>query len=224
MSDINNDTQLTTPVGIAKYPYLVKPDTKFDERGIYKVDLILKPSEAKTIESAAKKLASKLKMDDVKTNPARKKWGLHLPLLEDAKQDGEATGMVVVRFKQAAVLRTRDGREINKSVLIFDSQGNRVTDINPYSGTKMAVAYTMSAYANPTGSTYGVTFRLVAVQVIELVEGGNGADAESLGFSKQDGFVQQDAVNEDESFTDSSEAVPMEGKEEETTSVDSLPF
>ena len=163
-------------------------------------------------------------MDDGKTYPARKKWGLHLPLLEDANQDGEATGMVVVRFKQAAVLRTRDGREINKSVLIFDSQGNRVTDINPYSGTKMAVAYTMSAYANPTGSTYGVTFRLVAVQVIELVEGGNGADAESLGFSKQDGFVQQDAVNEDESFTDSSEAVPMEGKEEETTSVDSLPF
>jgi hypothetical protein len=168
-SNRNDEMQHVSPVGLAKFPYLVKPDTKFDDRGMFKVDLIISPKEASQIKSVATKLATDFKKNDVEGNPSRKKWGLHLPLLEDIDQDGEETGMMVARFKQAAVIRTRDGRDIQKSVLLFDSQGNRCEDdINPYSGTKMSVAYSMRAYSNPTGKTYGVTFRLIAVQIIEL--------------------------------------------------------
>jgi len=189
-SNRNNELQHVSPVGIAKFPYLVQPDTKFDERGTYKVDLIISEEEAQEIKATATKLASSFKKEDIEGNPSRKKWGLHLPLLDDLDQAGEDTGQKVARFKQVAVIRTRDGREITKSILLFDSQGNRISDVNPYSGTKMSVAYTMSAYVNPTGKTYGVTFRLIAVQIIELVEGGMSASAESFGFHNQDdGFV-----------------------------------
>ena len=227
----NNDMQHVSPVGRAKFPYLVNPDTKFDERGTFKVDLILKSQEASAIKTAATKLATSFKKEDVESNPSRKKWGLHLPLLDDIDQDGEDTGQKVARFKQAATIRTRDGREIQKSILLFDSQGNRISGINPYSGTKMSVAYTMSAYANPTGKTYGVTFRLVAAQIIELVEGGTGMSAESLGFQNQeDGFVmteQQDADDETEileSEGTDTETKPVSVPSDEETSGDEVPF
>jgi len=229
-SNTNNDMQYTTPVGTAKFPYLVKPDTKFDDRGTFKVDLIITSKEAAVIKAAATELAKSFKKEDLESNTTRKKWGLHLPLLDDIDQDGEDTGQKIARFKQAASIRTRDGREIKKSILLFDSEGNRVSGINPYSGTKMSVAYTMSPYANPTGKTYGVTFRLVAAQIIELVEGGQSMSAESLGFQKQEtGFVvtQQEADNEQEILepeeTDAeTKPVPVSGEEE--TAGDEVPF
>lgn len=230
-SNRNNEMQHVSPVGTAKFPYLVQPDTKFDDRGTYKVDLIITEKEEKAIKSVATKLAAEFKKEDVESNPTRKKWGLHLPLLDDVTQDGEDTGQKVARFKQAATIRTRDGREIKKSILLFDSQGNRISDINPYSGTKMSVAYTMSAYANPTGKTYGVTFRLIAAQIIELVEGGTGMSAESLGFQNQaDGFVmpeQQDADDEAEildSDENETETKSVSVPSEEETSGEEVPF
>ena len=36
----------TTPKGIAQYPWLSKPDTKFSEEGEYKVNVILGKEEA----------------------------------------------------------------------------------------------------------------------------------------------------------------------------------
>ena len=38
--------EFTTPKGIAQYPWLSKPDTKFNEEGVYKVDLIIPKSDA----------------------------------------------------------------------------------------------------------------------------------------------------------------------------------
>ena len=224
-----NEQQHVSPVGTAKFPYLVKPATKFDERGMFKVDLIIRAQEAHEIAKKAKALAVSFQNEDVESNPSRKKWGLYLPLLEDVDQDGEETGQMVARFKQAATIRTRDGREIKKSILLFDSQGNRITNVNPYSGTKMSVAYTMSAYANPTAKTYGVTFRLIAVQIIQLIEGGKGLSAESLGFQNQDGFVieQQDADDETEileSEDTATETKPVSLQSNEEATGEEVPF
>lgn len=227
----NNDMQHRSPIGTAKYPYLVRPDDKFDERGTYKVDLIITPKEATEIKSIATKLAASFKKEDLESNPTRKKWGLHLPLLDDIDKDGEDTGQKVARFKQAASIRTRDGRDIKKKILLFDTEGNRCKNIDPYSGTKMCVAYNMSAYANPTGKTYGVTFRLVAAQIFELVEGGKSMSAESLGFTTEsDGFVmdveQQEADDETEIFqseeTDAPKSVSVQSEEE--TTGEEVPF
>ena len=230
-SNRNNEMQHVSPIGTAKYPYLTQPDTKFDERGTYKVDLIITTFEANDILKTATLLAKEFKKEDLESNPARKKWGLHLPLLADVNQDGEDTGAMVARFKQSATIRTRDGREIKKSILLFDYKANRLSNVNPYSGTKMSVAYTMSAYANPTGKTYGVTFRLIAAQIVELVEGGQGTSAESLGFQSQtDGFVrteQQDADDEAEileSAAEESPTKPVSGQGEEETSGEEVPF
>ena len=39
----------TTPKGVAYYPYISAPDTKFDEQGHYKVNLCIPKEEAEPI-------------------------------------------------------------------------------------------------------------------------------------------------------------------------------
>ena len=38
-----------TPVGVAKYPHLNKPDTAFDAEGKYKAELLVSQDEAKPL-------------------------------------------------------------------------------------------------------------------------------------------------------------------------------
>ena len=40
---------ITTPTGVALYPWLSKPDTKYNKDGEYKVDLVLSKKDAKPI-------------------------------------------------------------------------------------------------------------------------------------------------------------------------------
>ena len=39
----------TTPKGVAYFPYISQPDTKFDEAGVYKVNLCLPKEEAEPV-------------------------------------------------------------------------------------------------------------------------------------------------------------------------------
>ena len=49
-----------TPLGVAKFPALVQPDTQFDKpHGEYKVDLILTTAESNVVEAKAKEASDK---------------------------------------------------------------------------------------------------------------------------------------------------------------------
>ena len=209
-----------TPLGVAKFPALVQPDTQFDKpHGVYKVDLILTPAESIVVEAKAKEAAEKYRQEDLKNNPSRKSWGIHLPILPDLNKEKEETGMVIARFKQKAKIATRDGRLIDKSIMIHDAQGNRVTGVDPRGGSKIHVAYYMLPYAAPTTRTYGITFRLVAVQIIELVE----SSQREVGFTPKEGYVQpkQEAIDHESEIqgqeSSSEKVVFMESEEEDTT-------
>ena len=47
---------ITTPAGVARYPHLNRPDTKFDEIGVYKVNLELTAEEAEPFISQVEAL------------------------------------------------------------------------------------------------------------------------------------------------------------------------
>ena len=209
-----------SPQGIAKFPALLKADDHYDKpHGIYKVDLIVTPTQAKEVAAHAKREAVKFKNDDLKSNPSRKDWGIHIPVAPDLNKEKEETGQMILRFKQKKMIITRDGREIEKKIFICDADGNRTTNVDPKGGSKINVAYYMLAYMAPSTKTYGVTFRLLGVQIIDLVE----SSERDMGFSKQDGYVQpkQEAVDNEtemqieEVETDST--VSMESNEEDTS-------
>lgn len=49
--------KLMSPKGVASYPHINRPDTKFDDRGVYKVDLIVPGLEAEGFIAELKQLA-----------------------------------------------------------------------------------------------------------------------------------------------------------------------
>ena len=74
---------------------------------------------------------------------------------------------------------------------VFDSKGTPISkDILVWGGTTMKVAYEIIPYSNNMLGS-GVSLRLKAVQVHDLVSGG-GASADSYGFKEEaDGYVAE---------------------------------
>ena len=164
---------ITTPAGVARFPSLNRPDTKFSEVGVYKVNLELSAEDAepfiKQVEAifseflAVKK--AELKKDKLKLHPAP--WE-------------ENDGMVQLKMKVPAVFKGRDGEPVSRQPKLFNAAGEVITD-NIGGGSKIKVAvvpYTW--YTASLGA--GITLQPKAVQVLDLVTWGDGGSATSYGF------------------------------------------
>ena len=157
----------TTPKGIAQYPWLSKPDTKFNEEGEYKVNLVLTKEDAAPIIEQINAAFSENLKEEVKKN------------------DGKPTGNVIIKFKSKALYPPA----------IFDAKGDVMKDSNIWGGSEIRVNGSIAPYyVKLIGA--GVALRLRAVQVIQYVEGGTGS-ADRFGFEEVDGgFVQEAPAKE----------------------------
>ena len=184
----NNYTKVVTGVGVSQYAWLTQPDTRFDEIGHYKTNLILSGQDADTLKAAineelTKSVAlakEKAKGKNIKTAPA--------PFEDELDDDGQPTGSTVFKFKTKAQITTKDGKIITNRVAIFDSKGTPMTDCNVWSGSEMKVSAELVPYYTAMVGA-GVSMRLRAVQITKLVEGGNG-NAKGYGFGEEEGYEQ----------------------------------
>ena len=166
----------TTPQGIAQYPWLSKPDTKFSEEGDYKVNLILPKAEAipllkqinevfaENVDKETKKAKGK---DIKKANP---------PYFEELDDAGQPTGNVILKFKSKAAYKPA----------IFDAKGIPMIDSNIWGGSELKINGSVAPYYTALIGA-GVALRLRAVQVIQYVEGGSGS-ADRFGFEAVAGY------------------------------------
>jgi hypothetical protein len=165
---------ITTPAGIARFPSLNRPDTKFSEVGVYKVNLEMSSADAepfiKQIEALfAEFLADKkreLKKDKLKLHPAP--W-----------EDND--GLVQLKLKVPAVGKNKEtGEEYSRKPTLFDATGKE-EDVNVGGGSKLKIAVVPYCwYTASLGA--GITLQPKAVQVLDLVTWGNGGTAEAYGF------------------------------------------
>jgi len=164
---------ITTPVGIARYASLNKPDTKFDEVGVYKVNLEMSAEDAepflKQVESllaefiAAKKI--ELKKDKLKLHAAP--WE-------------ENDGQVQLKLKVKALGKDKAGETYSRAPKLFNAAGEVITD-NIGGGSKLKVAVVPYCwYTASLGA--GVTLQPKAIQVLDLVTWGDGGSAAAYGF------------------------------------------
>jgi len=181
-----------SPAGIAQYPALLKPDTKFDELGVYKVNLVLSETDAAPLMDKLKgMLADKLTELEDELNPeqlAKAQSNTHLPFSKEYEEDNKTpTGNIVFKFKtKAAFVSKRDGKVIEKKMTIVDSKKKRMYDVAVGGGSKIKVAFTMRTfYMAAIGA--GVSARLGAVQVLELREYTDGNAASGM-FGEEEGF------------------------------------
>lgn len=171
-------SQVVTPKGTAQWPWLINPDTKFDDQGKYKTDILFSKNDAKDLMAKCKELFT----DEFGEKGLKSaKW----PFTVD-----EETGGVRFRAKSS-----------NKPAL-FDSQGQVIkNDLNVGTGSTIKVAGVLSTYS--AGGNTGVTMYLNAVQVIDLVEfGSNAFGAEDGGYVHQDKPAKEVDEQDDDPFAD----------------------
>jgi len=164
---------ITTPAGIARFANLNRPDTKFSEVGVYKVNLEMSAEDAEPFLKQIEALFSEF-VADKKRELKKDKLKLHAAPWE------ENDGLVQLKLKVPAVGKGKDGEEYSRKPKLFDASGKE-TDANIGGGSKIKVAVVPYCwYTASLGA--GITLQPKAVQVIDLVTWGDGGSAESYGF------------------------------------------
>jgi hypothetical protein len=169
---MNNKT-LTTPAGIARYPRLNSPDTKFSEEGQYKVDLEMSAEDAEPFLKQIEAMFAEF-LADKQRELKKEKLKMHAPPWT------ENDGMVQLKLKVKAVGKSKDGETYTRQPKLFDASG-QITNENVGGGSTLKVAvvpyfwYTASLGA-------GITLQPKAVQILDLVTWSSGGTAEAYGF------------------------------------------
>ena len=158
---------ITSPKGKASYAWVVKPDTRFAEGGVYKISLIL-PTDSKECEMLVEQI------QEVFTDEygMKKLKAASFPIKpEIEKETEEETGNTIFTFKS------------QKPPRLYNAKGQPILspgNLRIGGGSDVKVNFTAKAYSK--GAKEGVALYLNAVQVINLVE------VKSAGmFSAEDG-------------------------------------
>ena len=186
MSKVKNP-RYTTPAGIAQYPYLTKPDTKFNPDGEYKISVEIPGAAAQDIVTFLDEQFAASVAKAKKENPGKKIKEGDVPYSVN-----DDTGKVTVRFKLKAKVTPKQGDPFEQRPALFDAKGKPIgPDAKIGGGSKVKVAYELVPYYTAIAGA-GISLRLKAVQVIDLVEFSGGASSEAYGFGEEEGYEAED--------------------------------
>lgn len=205
--------------GIAVYPRVTgEPDTQFDKDGSYSIKVRYEASNEKgaAFGAALKKeidermkatlaVAKKEHPAKVAAAKAKKAKPPEAPKLASTPYfEDEESGDITFSFKMKASGVTKDKKPWNRKPAVFDAKGTPVAqDIKLGGGSIVKVSFEPSDFYTTVGA--GVSLRLNAVQIIELVEW-TGGTASSYGFEEEEGFTSEappdTSAAEEEGFTD----------------------
>jgi len=188
-NDRPNYEVFTSPAGEAVYPWLTKADTRHDAKGVFKTDLSLPFELAQDFIAKLEKTRN----DFIQTLPVNKQKSMTpVPVYreeftrpdipegatDEEKQaiwdawEGEPTGNVLFRFKMKARVEPKEGEAFDQKPTIVSADTGEKIDDAVYGGSILKVKGQIVPYTAPASNTVGVTLRMKAVQVIELVSGG----------------------------------------------------
>ena len=234
MAEANKKPKLYTansPKGIAVFPRLNTPDTKFNANGVYSTKLVIAGEDATPLMAAIEgeadaamatareeleaKLANAAPKDKPKIKAALDKLGKGpLPFESEYDDQGEETGNVVFSFKTNATYKDRKTDEVkSKEVTMFAAKGKDPLKgkqrPNIWAGSTLKVNFTAAPYYNAATGSAGVSLRINAVQIINLVSSGGG-NATTYGFGEEEGYEAPKASDESV-FGDADEGTSEQG-------------
>jgi hypothetical protein len=172
---------MVTPIGEAVYPRLLKPDTKFNEAGEYKVTLKRQKQDAVTILSDLDKY-----LNDSLATFEKEAKGKKLKLAPKPYSVEGDFFLVKMKMK-ASGINKKTKQLFTQRPIVVDAKKNPVPlDTYIDSGSKCKCVFDAIPYNSPmTGA--GITLRLKMVQVIELV---TRAKVDHL-LKEEDGYVTE---------------------------------
>jgi len=192
-------TKITTHAGIAVYPRLSRPDTKYHELGAYSSDIRLDMSQAET-KALLNTISTEYKAHTGQAHPKKpvRKDKEAVFYFEQNEDGSYVTDTVILKLRAKNVLVKKTGETWDRKPKLFDAKGKPLKgDVKIGGGSTLKVAFEID---NGTIQKTGVKFtRLIptAVQVIDLVEFGASDDASAFGFGEEDGFEGPDATSSD---------------------------
>jgi len=182
---------LVTPVGEAVYPKLNRPDTKYIEGGEYSVTMKIRKSDASNIISQIDSYGKEVLSDFEKANKGKNVKVA--PKLYNVQ--GE---FVLIKLKlKASGISKKTNMPFHQRPMLFDAKKNPFpVDKLIGAGSKLKVVFALVGYNSPLIGV-GITGRIKAVQVLELVE---PASYNSL-LKEEDGYVSNTTVSVNETET-----------------------
>jgi len=204
-----------TPKGIAIYPSLQKPNDKFN-----KFQCNLKVSDSEELKEFLAIIDGKCetirdetiqalneRAENATTGAEKKRvkesisnLSVNKPYTENVDDNGDVlAGEWVLKTSCPAEGKSRQGTVYQNKVAVFDSTGKPFPkDIDVWGGSEVILQVEPRMYYVAGISKCGVSLRLRAAQIIELVSGGKG-NADSYGFSTQEGYSapEEDATVKD---------------------------
>ena len=207
-----------SPAGTAQYPRLTTPDTKFKADGEYKVTLVLPGAEAAPlidlIDKAMDESLTKARMENPKKAKSIKA-ATDKPYKAVTDDEGNDTGDVKFNFKMAAkVTSKKTGQSWEQKPALVDAKLNKLVNPKIGGGSKVKVKFELYLFYTALVGA-GVSLRMLAVQVLDLVEYSRN---DAAGFDSEDGYEaeEQPYAAEPQSRPD-----PVEAKQAED---DEVPF
>lgn len=191
----NFSKQVVTPKAIAVYPWLNRPDTRFNQSK-YKVNLSFKGDEGKKFYESVEAISKEALEHQRAIDPAFKKLkSLKLPIVPAEDEEGnEIAGEYTMKISSNAFI-TVDGEQIELKPKLVDAHKQPFKG-TVYGGSEIKCAISLVPFSGFGG---GLTARLNAVQVLVAAQGGSGgADA----FDVEDGYgdPSTDEAEDDEDF------------------------
>ena len=207
-----------TPKGVAIYPSLQKPNDKFN-----KFQCNLKVSDSETLKEFLGMIDEKCdtiyketttalneKLESAKTGAEKKRikeaignLTINKPYEENVDDNGDVVaGEWILKSSCPAEGKNRQGVVYQNKVAVFDASGKPFPkDVDIWGGSEVILQVEPRMYHVAGIAKCGVSLRLRAAQIIELVSGGKG-NADSYGFKEEEGY-----------------SAPAETKEVETSAV-----
>ncbi|WP_018868300.1 MULTISPECIES: hypothetical protein [unclassified Thioalkalivibrio] len=207
--------RFVTPVGVAYFPYILEPDTKYNAEGVYQTELIL-PGDTTVSTAKGENLGSfedwlnaaneEAYKKAVEANKGKKdKKGKAVVVQEaDAPYRIDDDGKFIPKFKLNATGKGPDGPFTQKPA-VFDAKGKPVELEKLWGGSLIKVSFELVEYFMESTKAAGVSLRMKAVQVIELRAGGAGADSSAYGFGEEEGFEAEEDEAEGAGFSSEGE-------------------
>ena len=208
MANKKNPT-FRTPRGIAHYPRLNDPDTKFHAPGIYKADIRLTDEQAQPLISQIQEWAREKMGEELPVSESIiKKKGKFRPNEDNNvfqpdfdRETGEMTGdwVFMLRCKNQLYKDKKTGEEKlwDRRPKIFSASGKPANKAKVGGGSEMAVVYEVYVGEISTGEPY-MALQPVAVQVYKLVEWAKSeASAADYGLEAEEGWDPEDDFADD---------------------------
>lgn len=180
--------------GSAMWAKVFEPDTKFNPDGDYTINIQMAAADAAPMCEQLEQIVQAKFNEAIKEDPRLKNTLTTQDVCTTVfdRETGDDTGLVEFKFKLKAKVQKRDGTYYEQQPAVLDSKKVPISNqVLVGNGSRVKVAFEPIPYVMATTKKAGVSLRLKAVQVIDLVEYGNSATSV---FDEEDGFVAPPAT------------------------------